>query len=53
MTLLVDPPPPVPLPATSRSARSVAFAELFLRHPELRELGTPAAAVTDALLWSV
>lgn len=38
---------------TSRAARSVAYAELMGRHPELRDLGAPATVVTDAILWSV
>jgi hypothetical protein len=57
MTLLQDRPVDLPIEvaqaATSRAARSVAYAELMGRHPELRDLGTPATVVTDAILWSV
>jgi len=54
MTLLQDPPPvEVAQSATSRGSRTIAFAELMGRHPELRDLGAPATVVTDAILWSV
>jgi hypothetical protein len=54
MTLLQDPPQvDVAQTATSRRARTLAYTELMGRHPELRDLGTPATVVTDALLWAV
>ncbi len=53
MTLLQERPTEVAHAATSRAARSVAYAELMGRHPELRDLGAPGAVVTDAILWSV
>jgi hypothetical protein len=53
MTTLQARPIEVAQSATSRAMRSVAFADLMGRHPELRDLGVPATIVTDAILWSV
>jgi hypothetical protein len=53
MTLLQERPTEVAQTVTSRATRTVAYAELMGRHPELRDLGAPATVVTDAILWSV